>query len=185
MPTVTYAELTAHLIGVHGAAVQPVGYDCMVPGCRCEPSRHPWTYTIGLVERLHPEVVAIGLPLRESVGALRDLAHELVDGHRRPPEEPWVREGRWLRLDPLPHRWLSYDHARMAFWFNYYGRTVAPPRVLQLVWSDASGRFPDEAGCDPLVVADQPLLARDPLAVPPRLARTRRRHARTARRAWS
>ena len=40
------------------------------------------------------------------------------------------------------------------------------PDVVQLVWSDHDGRFPDHPKCDRFIVECQPLLAQDPLAYP-------------------
>jgi Domain of unknown function (DUF4262) len=53
----------ARAITRRGLAVMSVGSgECWVPGCDCAPAPIPWSYTIGLVERRHPEVVTFGLP---------------------------------------------------------------------------------------------------------------------------
>jgi hypothetical protein len=54
---------------------------------------------------------------------------------------------------------------------------------MQLVWADEAGRFPDEDGCDPDVVAAQPVGATllgdwAHRAIAPRSRRTRRSHRR-------
>ncbi len=58
-------------IATRGQAVLCVGSGaCSVPGCDCPPEAVSWSYTIDLVERDHPEIVALGLPPEAADAAL-------------------------------------------------------------------------------------------------------------------
>jgi hypothetical protein len=155
----------ARTIAAHGIAVISVGYGgCSCPGCPGEPSPFPWTYTVGMVEIDHPELVLFGLTPTEAARRLNWVHDRAVEHEALMPGELGRLGSTRLRLDRVPDSWANdrYEDP-MGQWFHHYdaGRPVllAPP-VLQLVWSDRRGRFPDEPGCDPKVRRSQPLLAR-------------------------
>ena len=90
----------ARAITLRGLAVMSVGSgECWVPGCDCEPAPIPWSYTIGLVERDHPEVVTFGLPPSAAVAVLNWVHDRDVAGQRIEPGD-----GRAVQR--------SADHAR-------------------------------------------------------------------------
>ena len=152
---------------------------CAVPGCReFHSDDQPWSYTIGMVDHGLPEVVTTGLTNEGVV----EMTSFVWGEHRagRPLPVGAVRQLGHLavRVDRVPVEWLLHDQSRMAVWVGYYGpgRTrLDPPSVVQTVWSDEHGLFPDDAGCDPAVVAQQALLAVEFLRYPRRSPRRNRR----------
>ena len=73
----------ARAIATRGLAVMSIGSGrCSVPGCVCEPEAVEWSYTIGLVERDHPELVVLGLPPVHAVELLNWAHDQDVAGHR-------------------------------------------------------------------------------------------------------
>jgi hypothetical protein len=132
-----------------------------VPGCRCEPEAIPWSYTVGLVERRHPEVVTLGLPPRAAVAILNWVHDRDVAGSRIEPGVIERYHGVPVMLVPVPTEWVVSDDDPMGQWFHHYGigRTVLePPTVLQLLWADADGHLPGEAACRPSIEVLQPRL---------------------------
>lgn len=154
----------ARAITTRGVAVINVGYGgCSYPGCPGEPSPFPWSYTIGMVELDHPELVLFGLTPSLACERLNWIHDRAVHGEPLVPGEVGRFRSTRVRLDPVPDSWAndrSWDP--MGQWFHHYGAgrpvLLAPP-VLQLVWSDRRSLFPDEPGCDRQVRRAQPLLA--------------------------
>lgn len=119
-----------------------------------------WAYSIGLHHCFdHPELLIVGLNAPIAAAIIEVLGKDISEGLRLDGGEP-VRLDGGLRLqvrevDPL---WLGRGD-----WFEL-GRAVMErwgarwPETLQLVWSDADGRFPERPG-DPQWSLRQPLLA--------------------------
>ena len=179
----------ASVIHSHGIAVLNIGSgDCSVPGCACGAAPVPWSYSIGFHERGHPEVVVFGREPDEAITMLNWMRRRESTGRAVTPGSIILLDGNWVRFDPVPAAWITGSEDPMGTWFAHYGvgmESVEPPEVLQLVWADAGGRFPDEEGCDPDVVAVQPVGAalvgdwsNRSLATPRRGSRTRRAHRR-------
>jgi Domain of unknown function (DUF4262) len=121
----------------------------------------PWSYTIGLVERRHPEVVTFGLPPVHAVEVLNWVHDRDVAGMRLEPGVIERFQGVRIKLVPVPTEWVLSDLDPMGQWFAHYaaGRpALEPPEVLQLLWADRYGVLPDEAGCEREIVDVQPLL---------------------------
>lgn len=160
----------AHAVATYGQAVIAVGSgQCFVPGCECEPEAVPWAYTIGLVERDHPEVVTLGLPPGHAVAVLNWVHDREVAGDRLDVAEVRHFEGVAVQLLPVPETWVASEHDPMASWFAHYSAGRPPlraPPVLQLLWADDHGRFPGETSCRREVDARQPRLDRHPTWVP-------------------
>jgi hypothetical protein len=154
----------ARAIATRGLAVISVGSgECSMSGCKCEPEPLPWTYTIGLVERRHPEVVTFGLPPPAAVAVLNWVHDRDVEGRRIEPGTIERFNGVPVRLDPVPTEWVTSEDDPMGQWFHHYGigrPTIEPPPVLQLVWADRWGVLPGEVGCERGIEQVQPLLAR-------------------------
>lgn len=147
--------------------------ECSVPGCSSPEHPGPtWTYSIGMLEHEHPEIVIVGAPLA--------LAYELIDAafewHHAGRSLPFGRDDRTAALAtittvPVPDQcWLESN--LMAYWHNYY-RSVGWPwidcvdnPVVQLVFADQMGRFPWDEGCDPDLVGRQPIIEDDDSAWP-------------------
>ena len=124
----------ARAIATRGLAVMSVGFgQCSAPGCNCEPEPLPWSYTIGLVERRHPEVVTFGLPPPTAVAVLNWVHDRDVAGARIEPGVIERFEGVPIKLVPVPTEWVMSDDDPMGQWFHHYGigrtndRTAARP----------------------------------------------------------
>lgn len=151
----------AEVIHSHGIAVRVVGTgQCSVPGCDCGPEPVPWAYTIGFAERGHPEVVTFGLPLEHATRAMNWVRGHEVDGEPLRPGSVDMLDGHWVRFDPVPTEWAMSSPYPIDNWFAHYGigrDWLEPPEVMQLVWADHYGNFPDDTACDPVVRAAQPV----------------------------
>jgi hypothetical protein len=164
----------ARAIATRGLAVMSVGSgECSVPGCQCEPESAPWSYTIGLVERRHPEVVTLGLPPKAAVAILNRVHARDVAGTRIEPGAIERFNGVLIKLVPVPAEWVTSEDDPMGQWFHHYriGRaSIEPPPVLQLLWADRHGVLPGEAGCAWEVEDLQPRLHEQRWRVPRRLS---------------
>ncbi len=154
----------ARVIDECGMAIISVGYGrCSHPGCRGGRVAQPWSYTIGLVEAGHPEVVTFG-PTDHLAGIRLNWLRDLIDDDQALPPGTVARfRSTDVRLDRVPQTWVTDRLVDpMGHWFHHYlaGRPdLRAPEVLQLVWADRRGIFPDEPGCDPKVRRVQPVLA--------------------------
>jgi hypothetical protein len=134
-------------IAKHGRMIVMVGSDA-------EQGTPGYAYTVGLTERGLPEVVAFGLG-PEVHTILNDISQRLMDGKALPRNERLSDVFKDLDavLQDVPKS-LAGEFLRIAF--HKYGDKV---QCLQLVWPDACGRMPWEAGHDPALRRLQPLLA--------------------------
>jgi hypothetical protein len=152
----------ARAIATRGLAVFSVGSgECSVPGCKCEPEPMPWSYTVGLVERRHPEVMTFGLPPPAAVAILNWVHDRDVAGARIEPGVIERFNGVPIKLLPVPTERVTSDDDPMGQWFHHYGigrPTIEPPPVLQLLWADRDGFLPGEAGCARAIDELQPRL---------------------------
>ncbi len=152
--------------------------DCFVPGCNCAPEPQPWCYTVGLCEMQHPELVVVGLP-PDAAHHVMTWAYERARAGK--PLEPGVEyelDHVGVKLVEVPVAWLAFDNSRMTLWLQHYGPgrdSLNSPRIAQLLWADAEGRFPDDAACAPDIKDLQPVLAADPVGFPRRQSRAARR----------
>ncbi len=107
-------------------------------------------FTVGLAHRFdHPELVCFGADADVLGELVRDLANQVAAGSRF--------EDREIRTDVLHRAKVRFDalptdrdaprreHLGYACWFH---RNASFP-VLQVVWSDREGRFPDDPDHDP------------------------------------
>lgn len=146
---------------------------CAVPGCACR-TEHAWSYTVGRTAQGQAELVTTGVRDADFLSFLNSRVSHEIDVHglldRLTPDGRFWLDDFPLRLDPVPAEWLHTDTSRMAVWFNRFGgRPSAPdvPELLQIVWPDDWGRFPDDPLCDWAVRDTQPLLGDDPTSFPP------------------
>ncbi len=119
-----------------------------------------WAYSIGLHRcHDHPELLIVGLDAPIAGAVVEVLGKEIAEGrtlvegapvrlqgglelHVRAVDDLWLERGEWFDL----------GREVMSHWGERW------PRTLQLVWSDASGAFPQRPG-DPEWTLRQPLLA--------------------------
>jgi hypothetical protein len=162
-----------------GFTVVTVGGVCGKPGCPCANrdgfGDEVWSFTIGRHQIGQPELVITGdLDAEEITWIMSRVVHE-IDHHsllvRAEQGELLEFAPLRFRLDPVPPEWLDTDPARMQDWFEMYsvpGTRCDPPELLQVVWSDTEGAFPDDPECDPDVRQVQVLLAQHPRTFPTR-----------------
>ena len=146
---------------------------CQRPGCNCGFTGRPWSYTVGRSRRRQAELVTTGLFSLEVIAHLtHDVAHQ-IDAHglleSLPSDRVFDVLGLPFRLDVVPPEWVLTDPYRIASWFPRDPRReprIDPPDILQIVWPDQAGRFPDDPRCAELERQRQVLLAADPLTYP-------------------
>jgi len=118
-----------------------------------------WAYTIGLHHSYgHPELLLVGLEAPIAGAVIEVVARTVAEGRViRAGDEFTLDGGLELRAHAVDDLWCG-----MGDWFNL-GREVMStwgqrwPESLQLVWSDAEGRYPERPG-DPRWSFRQPLL---------------------------
>jgi hypothetical protein len=120
--------------------------------------RPGWAFTVALWHSFcAPDIAMFGLDL-DVLGACVDfLAQECAEGR-----SPLVGTRRTGVLDGHPvHLGRIHDSWRNSFVGTALGFYRATPGVpmLQLVWPDHEGRFPDESGASPSCREDQPELS--------------------------
>jgi uncharacterized protein DUF4262 len=175
---------TAGRIRRHGFTMTAVGFgECAIPECDCGPDDQAWAYTIGMVEHGLAELVITGLAPVHCLEFATHIFAQFRAGLAIPSHQR-----QWLGLAPfilrsVPEQWLVADPSRMATWVSYYGRRRGGrlPDVAQVVWGDATGRFPGDPLCDPFIAADQTIITDDPLGFPSRRPRNERRELRRGR----
>ena len=159
----------------------PVGYGgCSTPGCRCTMSSERWAYTIGFHDQGRPELLVAGLTPGQVSVAFRTIDYLWHSGENVGAGSIIDIGSHTLRLEAVPAEWLLHDASRMALWLRHYAhdRTLpALPQLLQVLWSDDNGRFPDQSGYDHTYL--QPILAVDPTVYPRRSSRSTRRNRRS------
>ena len=181
----------AHRIERFGFTTMAVNTgECSTPGCTSPVHPGPtWTYSIGMLDHDHPEVVVVGAPL----GLGYQLISAAFEWHHAGLSLPFGRADRIAAVGatfttvPVPDRcWLESD--LMAYWHNYYGSIgwpdlgVVDDAVVQLVIADEMGRFPWDEGCDAALVERQPVIEDDDSAWPRWNRATRRSSQRSKRR---
>lgn len=116
-----------------------------------------WSYTIGLTKTCGwPEIICFGLGGKIAHPVLNDTVAELKGRGIRPTPGVIltdVLDGYEAKLiAPLP---MSSDYLGSAIWFSRHYKLPVPPPVLQLVWPDKNGIFPDDDLCAEGVKRDQ------------------------------
>jgi hypothetical protein len=103
-----------------------------------------FAYTIGLSARAGSELIMVGLDPFVAARILNSIAEDAASGASlRPGPLPDVLEGDYvvdLRLMD-PSRYEEYL-GRLLWFHDNFGRE--PLRVMQVVWPDRQGRYPDE-----------------------------------------
>jgi hypothetical protein len=126
---------TAHHVRQHGWSVVGIGADERVPG---------WAYSVGVWHTLRqPELCICALPMDVAHGLVNDVGDRVRSGAPLRYDEPvrGVIQGYELAVRPVHESWFN-DMFCAAL--RFYER---PPLAFrQLVWPDADGRFPWEAG---------------------------------------
>ena len=107
----------------------------MVQGIESDGSYPPWAYTIGLSGYDLPELVVTGLPVEAAARLLNDSAARILDSS--PPaagERVSLPGGTLIEVVAL-----AEPSVHLVFAADLYGPEI---RALQLVYTDACGRWP-------------------------------------------
>ncbi len=138
--------------------VERVGWHvtCVGPAADSDYPDEWFAYTVGLSKTFEwPELICFGLDLN----VLASLLNDAVDECRRRNVAPApdlllseVIEGFPAKL--VPNESIPPQYLNSARWFaKQVG--LPPPSVLQMLWPDANGIFPDQPGCSEGVVRSQ------------------------------
>src|SRR5688572_25274034 len=139
--------------------VERVGWSLVaVPADEHGPS---FVYSIGMMQTLnHPEIIVFGLDLTLMSNVVNDMGDQIRGGRRF--EEPVLYEDVLERFAckvlPVMKRHHE-EYLGYAMWHRRHVGKIGTLQVVQLIWPDKSGLFPDEPGCHPAVVERQPLLS--------------------------
>jgi len=163
------AHTREHIADFGFTTISVGGGECSVPGCESGPERYPYAYTLGMCDYASPEFVTLGLS-NSHVASVVDPVCEAVMRARRMPVGAEHRielpDGPVISLVAVPGAWVEHDPGRVAAWFTVY--EPRSPSYVQIFWADEGGHMPWESECNPAVAALQPVLADDPISVPPR-----------------
>lgn len=131
-------EVRFHILGL----IQRVGW-AVVPVLGKRPSTS-WAYTIGLVERGHPEIVTVGHAAEAAGRLLNSLGRMVSEGQQ------FGEEGQATNMMNADYRFVPVApdhferHGTFALWTNYYS-ALGPPnplrRALELVREGQSSRI--------------------------------------------
>ncbi len=139
---------------IHGCIAK---YGWSVQGVGAEGDEPAFSYTVGLHHSWkHPEVIVFGLPHDVAQGVLNTVGERIQRGEIFRPgvEYPDVLEGFDLRLRAVSEAQSFKQHVGYALWY-YQGQRFD---LLQLLWPDKHGCFPDERRAPEWLTQSQPLL---------------------------
>ncbi len=115
-----------------------------------------WAYTIGRVLVGLPELVVVGMPVRQCA----DLLNHVTLAWDRVIEGEFAEV---VSLLPVPRRvWAMTDWVAGAHRLAGERGIEAELEVMQVVWADDGGRFPWDPDSDRSLRRVQPLLALTP-----------------------
>lgn len=141
--------------------IEQYGWATMGVGGGVDEEGHggPFSYSQGLMLLGHPDIFITGLHPRTAHGFISMIYESVKAGNRYEPGVDYtdLAEGfpaRFRRVDPF---WV---HEHMTATWIYYGEfhPQITTEALQLVYPDAQGRWPWEAGCDRKIVRSLPRL---------------------------
>lgn len=127
-----------------------------------------FTYSVGLyLNFLHPEILLMGLHPETARGVIAKIRDEADRGLILTAESvrhDLFSNGRPVRFRAVPQdRYLDYIPRNCNLYFSLFTRPDAwhdfgfP--VLQAIWPDRAGRFPEDPECDPRFAAIHELVA--------------------------
>jgi Domain of unknown function (DUF4262) len=134
--------------GWHGTSV--------APRADSDDPQEQWTYTTGLTKSHGwPEIVMFGQDSERAHGIIWAAVDECEARNLIPCDGLRLHDtlnGYEARL--VDGSFIPKHYLNSAFWFARHNR-LNEPKVLQLLWPDHDGIFPNESGCNGHVVADQ------------------------------
>jgi hypothetical protein len=129
-----------------------------VQGIDAEGGAPPFSYTIGLHQTFsQPELIVFGLPHDAALRLLNLVGERIREGQRFEPGVSYTGlvDAHDVRFRVVLAPASVEAHFGYALW--YYGGS--PFGVLQLIWPDAKGAFPDAPTAPDWLQKTQPLLA--------------------------
>ena len=111
----------------------------------------PFSYTIGLAEHAHPELVCVGLAAGSAHVILDTLARRVLEG------TPVLKDTSVVGVlaDGLPVRAVASPELLCAQLHLARAADGSAPDALQILWPDPDGRLPGEPGMDAEMTARQ------------------------------
>lgn len=137
-----------------------LAHGCQVQAIEAAPPEYDFCYSIGLyLNLLQPEILVIGVDGEQCTRFINLICRDALNGDLTTAES--VRndlfpDGRRIRFRQVPHE-RYFDYLGYGCWF-YRSLFFRPPvcehkwPLLQAIWADREGRFPDDANCDPRLV---------------------------------
>jgi Domain of unknown function (DUF4262) len=102
------------------------------------PAGQSWTYTIGLADHDHPELVVAGVSIDRAMVVLTDLATRVIEGERLDADPVTdLDDQRAVLRDVHP---THVDRGLVGAWHSYYawlGSPAPPLRLRQVVLPDS------------------------------------------------
>lgn len=115
----------------HGWAVQGV--------FPTDPEDYSFAYTVGLLDKGCPvELLVSGLAVNTSAHILNEIADEMVQGDKQPPETWELADGYVMRR--VLHDFDRDDQLQLGVARAYYRREIIP--VAQYVWPSQEHHYP-------------------------------------------
>ena len=116
-----------------------------------------YCFTIGLeYSYKHPEIILIGLPISTTKSIINNLGSKIRTGQRFIDDDQCINISSQRLMMKKMHPSHYRDYLGYFLWF--YRSLKTPPDVMQLVWSDESGKFPWDEGCSDKCVKSQNIL---------------------------
>ncbi len=120
-----------------------------------------WTYTVGLAEQFHPELVVTALAPRKSFDVLRAVVDHINAGERFDECSPPLDLGGLIVRFGRVHV-EQWHQGRFDRWLRYYGALGdhgwLQREAVQVLWPDERGNYPTDSSfccnrptCQPLL----------------------------------
>jgi hypothetical protein len=124
-------------------AIDTFGWAVVMVSPRPPESFAPFAYTIGLSRHHAPELIMVGIDASPAARMLNDIASIT---RREPihvgPLPGIVAGGHVLDLRDVDSRHYDDYIGRLLWFHRHFG--AGPLRVLQAIWPDKQGRYPDD-----------------------------------------
>ena len=126
-----------------------------------EDKRGPgFVYSVGMEHTLsHPEIIMFGLGLDLMATIINDMGREIRKGRNFSELGLFngLIENYACKVIEVDAKWHP-EYLGYAMWHARYRGRAGTLRVVQCLWPDKAGLFPDEVECHPEVKRLQPLL---------------------------
>jgi hypothetical protein len=133
-------------------------YGCHIVDILCSEDGPQYAFSVGLyLSYGQPELVIFGLEGREAAGVINEVCERMAAGRKFAAGDvcdDLLIDTRVCFVEVPAQAYRPYFGT--ALWF--YGTARLPFPILQIVWSDRTGRFPWEGGYDGSLKKYQPVL---------------------------